>query len=207
MNKKTLLQRLAAACLFGLLTPALAAGPSRLSDADSHFLQAAAAAQAFQVQAADLARDRAASTEVRTYAARMQARHPGEDTGGLKRLAGSKQVTLPDKPEPADQRTLQTLAGKTGAAFDALYIEQVAVDAHIKTEALYRNAARQAGDAQVREFAARAAPAVADSLTLARALKHDPAAKQEPGQPTPQGEPATVSPAAREAPASVVPAK
>jgi len=206
MNKKKILQRLAAICLSGGVAASWAAVAAGLSEADSHFLQAAAAADAFQVQAASLARERAASTEVRTFAAKMQAQHQ-EDGAGLKRLAASKQVTLPDQPEPADQRTLETLAGKTGTEFDALYTDQVAVAAHAKTDALYRDAARQAGDAQVREFAAQAGPRQADHLTLARALKRDPAARQDQIQPATRGEPPAVSPAAREAPASVAPEK
>ncbi|MBB1624726.1 DUF4142 domain-containing protein [Achromobacter sp. UMC71] len=206
MTRKTLMQGLAAACLFGLLAAPLAAGAAGLPDADSHFLQAAAAADAFQARAAALAHDRAASTEVRTFAAKMQSQHQA-GAADLQRLARSKQVALPDKPEPADQRTLDGLAGKTGAAFDALYIDQVAVDAHVKTVALYQDAAKQAGDAQVREFAARAAPALADHLALARALKRDPAANQERMPPAAKDEPAAISPAAREAPASVAPTK
>ena len=182
MNKKKILQRLAAICLWGGMSMPWAVGAAGLSEADSHFLQAAAAADAFQVQAAGLARERAASTEVRTFAAKMQAQHQ-EGSADLKRLAASTQVTLPNQPEPADQRTLETLAGKTGTEFDALYMDQVAVAAHAKTDALYRDAARQAGDAQVRQFAAQAGPMQADHLTLARALKRDPATRQDQIQP------------------------
>ena len=52
MNKKKILQRLAAICLWGGMSMPWAVGAAGLSEADSHFLQAAAAADAFQVQAA-----------------------------------------------------------------------------------------------------------------------------------------------------------
>ena len=206
MNKKTLLQGLAVACLFALLTAPLAARAAGLSPTDSHFLQAAAASNAFQVQAAGLASERAASTEVRTFAGKMQSRYQGLDAD-LRRLARDKQVSLPVKAEPVDQRTLDELAGNTGAAFDALYVEQVALRGHEKTETLYRTAAGQGGgDADVRDFAARHQSALADHLTLARALKRDPAANPERMPPATRGEPAPVSPAERTAPASVAPA-
>ena len=205
MNKKTLLLGLAAACLFALLTAPLAAWSAGLSAADSHFLQAAAASNAFQAQAARLAGERAASTEVRVFAGKMQSRCQELDAD-LRRLARDKQVTLPAKAEPSDQRTLEDLAGKTGAAFDARYVDQVALRGQEKAEALYRGAAGQARDAEVRDFAARRQPALADYLALARALKRDPAANPARMPPATRGEPAPVSPAERTAPASVAPA-
>lgn len=168
MNNEMMWRGVLAACLFALLTAPLAARAQALPPADSHFLQAAAAADAFQVQAARLAGERAASTEVRTFAGKMQARHQDLDRD-LRQLAQARRVPLPDKAEPADQRTLDALAGKTGPAFDTLYVEQVALQAHEKAESLYRTAASQGGDAQVREFAARHQSALADHLALARA--------------------------------------
>lgn len=206
MNKKTLWRRLLAACLLALLAAPLAARAAQPSAADSHFLQAAAAANAFQVLAAQAAEKRAGSTEVRTFAGKMQARHQELDAD-LRRLAEDKQVPLPSKPEPSDQRTLEALAGKTGTAFDALYIDQVALAAHVQAEMLYRTAATQAADAQIRAFAARHQPALADHLALARALKRDPAANPTQVPPATRGEPPAVSPAERNAPASVAPQK
>lgn len=206
MNNEMMWRGLLAACLFALLTAPLAARAQALPPADSHFLQAAAAADAFQAQAARLAGERAASTEVRTFAGKMQARYQDLDRD-LRQLAQARRVPLPDKAEPADQRTLDALAGKTGPAFDTLYVEQVALQAHEKAESLYRTAASQGGDAQVREFAARHQSALADHLALARALKRDPAANPERMPPATRGEPPPVSPAERAAPASVAPAK
>ncbi|CUI32956.1 Predicted outer membrane protein [Achromobacter xylosoxidans] len=205
MNYRTLLQALLAACLFMLLAAPLAAHAAQLSPADSHFLQAAAAADAFQLQAARLASERAASTEVRAFAEKMRSSYQERDAG-LRQLARAKRITLPAKAEPGDQRALEAMAGKTGEAFDSLYIEQVALLAHEKSERLYRTAAEQSADAQVRDFALRHQPVLADQLALARALKRDPAARPDAAAPPArQGEPPPVSPAERSAPASVAP--
>ncbi|WP_144657264.1 DUF4142 domain-containing protein [Achromobacter dolens] len=206
MNQRTLWQGLVAACLFSLLAAPLAARAAAVSRADSHFLQAAAAADAFQVEAAKLAGERAGSTEVHTFAAKMQARYAELDRE-LRQLADDRKVALPGKAEPSDQRTLEALAGKTGPAFDALYVEQVALQAHEKAEKLYRAAAGQGGDAKIREFAARHVSTLGDHLALARALKRDPAANPERMPPATPGEPPPVSPAERAAPASVTPGK
>lgn len=206
MTKKTLLRGLMATCLSALLAVPLGARAAQPSAADSHFLQAAAAANAFQVLAAQSANERAASTEVRTFAGKMQAWHQELDAD-LRRLARDRQVTLPSKPGPADQRTLEALAGKTGTAYDALYVDQVALAAHVQAEALYRTAAAQAVDVQIREFAARHQQELADHLALARALKRDPAANPAQVAPATRGEPPPVSPAERNAPASVAPQK
>ncbi len=206
MKPRILLQAALAACLFVLLAAPLAARAAPLTPADSHFLQAAAAAGALQMQAARLAGERASSTEVSAFADKMQTRYQALDAD-LRQLARDKQLTLPAKAEPSDQRALQALADKRGAAFDALYVDQVALQAHEKAERLYRTAAgRQGGDAQVREFAVRNQSVPADFLTLARALKRDPATDAgQGGPPAGRGEPAPVSPAERTAPASVAP--
>jgi putative membrane protein len=74
---------------------------------------------------------------------------------------------------------------------------------------LYETAARQSEDPEVRDFAVRSLPGVAQRLAMGRALQRDPPAgadRTDRIQPPVKGEAPAVSPASREAPASIAPA-
>lgn len=201
------LRGLASACLLALpciLWPAHAQG---LAEADARFLQAAAGSGQFEVEAAELARQRSNDGAVKAYAARMLEQHRAMN-GDLKALALRKQVTLPEQPAEPDRRTLDQLGDRQGADFDALYIQKAAIDAHVMANRLYETAAKEAEDPQVRDFAVRALPTVAEHLAMSRALRQGPpAADPDKIQSAVKGEPPAVSPASREAPASIAPAR
>ncbi|MGY6272252.1 DUF4142 domain-containing protein [Achromobacter denitrificans] len=199
-------QRMAAAFLLaaaGASNPAHAQG---LAEADGRFLQAAAASGMFEIEAAQLAQERAESSDVKAYAAKMLEQHRAM-SGDLKTLALRKQATLPGQPSEPDRGTLEQLANRSGADFDVMYVQKAGVDAHVMANRLFETAARQSEDPQVRDFAVRSLPAVAGHLAMARALQHGPPADAGKIQPAAKGEAPAVSPASREAPASIAPAK
>lgn len=206
MNKTTRpkLARLAAAAL--LAGAASLSWAADLAAPDARFLQAAAGAGMFEVEAAELAAKRAQDAQVRTFAAKMLAQH-GAVNKELKALAAAKKVSLPGEPGEPDRATLAQLKEVSGAAFDALYIDKAAVDAHATANRLFDTAAKESKDPQVRDFAARTLPMLADHYSMSRALKREPAVNGDKIQPAVKGEAPAVSPASREAPASVVPEK
>ena len=195
---------LAAIALFAGAPPAIRAAD--LAASDARFLQAAAGAGLFEVQAAELAGKRAQDAQVRAYAAKMLAQHR-KVNDELKALAAAKQLRLPGEPGEPDRATLEQLRAKTGAAFDELYVEKAAVDAHAIANRLFQTAAKESADPQVREFASRTLPMLAEHYSMSRTLMGQPAANGDRIQPAPKGEAPAVSPASREAPASVVPPK
>ena len=194
------------ACLLALTCLVGSAHAQELAEADARFLQAAAGSGQFEMQAAQLARQRAGSGEVKAYAAKVREQHRAMN-GDLQALAGRKHVTLPEQPAEPDRRTLEQLDGMQGADFDALYIQKAAVDAHVIANRLYETAAREAEDPEVRDFAVQALPTVAEHLAMGRALGRAPASDPDKIQPPVKGEPPAVSPASREAPASIAPAR
>ncbi|KGD86913.1 hypothetical protein JL37_28830 [Achromobacter sp. RTa] len=206
MGKFTWMRGLAAAFLLaapGALCPAYAQG---LDEADARFLQAAAGAGLFEMEAAQLAQQRAGSSEIKAYAAKMLEQHRAMN-GDLKTLALQKQVTLPERPAEPDRGTLEQLRGRTGPDFDAVYVQKAAVDAHVMANRLFETAARQSADPQVRDFAVRGLPVVAEHLAMSRALQRPAPKGGDKIMPPVKGEPPAVSPASREAPASIAPAK
>ncbi|AVJ28057.1 DUF4142 domain-containing protein [Achromobacter spanius] len=179
---------------------------AELAASDARFLQAASGSGLFEVQAAELAGKRAQDAQVRAFAAKMLEQHSAVNKE-LKALAASKNVSLPDQPAEPERATLHELGGKTGAAFDQLYIQKAAVDAHATANRLFETAAKASEDAQVRDFAVRTLPMLSDHYAMSRALQREPAVNGEKIHPAPKGEAPPVSPASRAAPASVVPEK
>jgi len=205
--KKTLwLCGIVALCL--LAAPGVLGGvqAQELAEPEARFLQAAAGSGMFEVKAAELAQKRAGDADVKAYAAKMRERYSGMNAE-LKALAEAEQVKLPGEPSEPDRGTLEQLGNRTGPDFDALYIEKAAVDAHTTANRLYQTAARESKDPQVRDFAVRALPMLAEHLAMGRQLQGTPPADPDKIQPAVKGEAPAVSPASREAPASIAPAK
>lgn len=206
MGKTTWMRGLAAAFLLavpGILCAAYAQG---LDEADARFLQAAAGNGLFEMEAARLAQKQADSSDIKTFAAKMLEQHRAMN-GDLKTLALQKQVTLPEQPAEPNRGTLDQLRGRKGPDFDVVYVQKAAVDAHVMANRLYETAARQSADPQVRDFAQRALPMLAEHLAMSRALQRPRPAGGDRILPPVKGEAPAVSPASREAPASIAPAK
>ena len=177
-----------------------------LPEADARFLQAAAGLGMFEIEAARLAQQRADSRAVKSYAAQMLEQHRAIDKE-LRTLAQRKQVTLPDQPSEPDRSTLEQLRNRSGADFDVVYAKRAAVDAHVMANRLYETAARESEDPQVRDFATRVLPVVTQHLAMSRELQQGRPANGDKIQPPVKGEAPAVSPASRDAPASIAPPK
>ncbi|UIP18299.1 DUF4142 domain-containing protein [Achromobacter deleyi] len=204
-TRKSMLAALAAMTM--LLVAPTAVCAADLAESDARFLQAAAGGGIFEVQAAELAKKRAGDAQVKAYAAKMLEQHRAVNAE-LKALAASKQVTLPARPDEPDRATLEQLQGMTGAAFDQLYVEKAALDAHATANRLFGTAAKESEDPQIRGFAERTLPMLADHYAMSRALMREASpATGEKIQPAVKGEAPAVSPASRQAPPSVVPPK
>ncbi|WP_258128215.1 DUF4142 domain-containing protein [Achromobacter anxifer] len=203
MKKTTWMCAVAALCLFA--APGLLGGAQaqELAEPDARFLQAAAASGMFEEQAARLAEKRAADGEVKAFAAKMLEQHRALDVE-LKTLAGRKLVKLPAEPSEPDRRTLEQLGDRTGPDFDTLYVEKAAMDAHTMANRLYETAARESKDPQVRDFAVRTLPTLAEHLAMSRKLQRGPPSEPDKIQPAVKGEAPAVSPASRDAPASSI---
>ncbi len=206
MKKTIWVYGIVAVCL--LIAPCVLGGvqAQELAASETRFLQAAAGSGMFEVEAAELAKKRAGNAGVKAYAEKMLAQHRAMNAE-LKALANRKQVKLPASSSEPDRGTLEQLAGRSGADFDALYIEKAAVDAHTTANRLFETAARESKDPQVRDFAVRALPMLAEHLAMGRRLQGSPPADPDKIQPAVKGEAPAVSPASREAPASIAPAR
>lgn len=206
LNQTTWKTTVAAWAALALLAVPLMLRAADLAQADARFLYAAAGAGIFEVEAAELAGKRAQAPEIKAFAAKMLEQHRAVNAE-LKTLAAAKKAGLPSEPSEPDRATLEQLQAKTGAAFDQLYADKAALDAHVTANRLFETAAKEAEDPQIRDFAARTLPMLADHLAMSRKLQRGPPAHTEKIQPAVKGEAPAVSPASRQAPPAIVPPK
>jgi putative membrane protein len=87
----------------------------------------------------------------------------------LAALARARGITVPDAPDQAGQTVSAALAARSGPEFDREYAAQQAA-AHEATLALFRFAAANAADPELKAFARRYEPAIAHHLKEAQGL-------------------------------------
>ncbi len=88
----------------------------------------------------------------------------------LKSLATNKGVELSTEPSMAQQAELKAL-GFLDDGFDKSYVDRMAVAAHESTVELFKKAAENAEDVDVKSFAKDKLPALQSHLEMARTLK------------------------------------
>lgn len=72
---------------------------------------------------------------------------------------------------PADTAKLQKLQAAQGTAFDRLYVDMVAVQAHAEAVALFNQQTSQGSDMEVRSFAAQKLPTLQQHLQMGQTLR------------------------------------
>lgn len=174
MNR--MIRTAAMAALAASFSVAAVAAP--LARADKEFLVKAAQNGAVEVDASTAAKRQAASADVKSFADMMITDHT-QVAAELKSLADAKGVPVPLQPSEAQQSQIHQMSMKSGAAFDAAYIKDVGVKAHMETIALFKKASTSASDPDVKAFAAKTLPNLEAHLAHAKSLQTSmPMAKQ-----------------------------
>ncbi|MEC5387886.1 DUF4142 domain-containing protein [Uliginosibacterium sp. H3] len=155
----------------GILMPGtlFAAG---ITSADRAFIEAAAYASHTQIDGARLAQKRAASSDVKSFAATMLEDHIrlGEE---LEKLAALKNVKIPTEPRLSQKARLRLLGTYSGASFDKRYVREICMDEHAQAVKLFRKAARDADDREIRDLAGKLLPRLEHHLQMANTLSSD----------------------------------
>ena len=158
---------LSAAIGFAMAQGAVAAD---LSNSDQRFLRKAAESGMLEMQASELAVQKAQHPEVKKYAEMMIKDH-GEADKELKALAKNKGFQLPVELEGGKKRLMEDLRQLDGPSFDEEYVDEVAVDAHEDAVDLFEDAADDADDADVKAFAAKLLPVLQQHLERGEQLE------------------------------------
>jgi len=140
-----------------------------LSDQD--FADTMGASDMFEIESGKLARTKAESADVKSFAAMLIIDH-NKSTGDLKKAAAAaKPAIIPVPKMTAEQESnLAALRSATpGAAFDTLYLSQQ-IPAHEKALATLKSYAASGANADFKAFATKTQGPVSMHLERARAL-------------------------------------
>ena len=150
---------------------------AKVEGKDADFLKQAAQNGHAEVEASKLAQTKATQPDVKSFAQKMVDDHQKAHQE-LAQLAQSKGVKLPEDPSLMQRGKLKMLSGADGEKFDKRYAESFGVKAHEDTVKLFKDAAANAKDAEVKAFAQKTLPKLEEHLTMARSMEAavDPAA-------------------------------
>jgi putative membrane protein len=134
------------------------------------FVARAAAANAFEIAAAEVAEARAQNAAVKQFAAMMGHDHAesADELAAALRDAGQS-LTPGGSPRPEQQAALDALRSVDPKGFDKAYMDGQ-VQAHQTTLALLQGYAQDGETVSLKVFAGKAASVVQHHLTLARSL-------------------------------------
>jgi putative membrane protein len=139
-----------------------------LTPADRTFVNEAAVGGMAEVQLGQLAVKNAKSPDVKNFGQRMVDDHTRVNND-LKQLASSKGITLPTDLDTKHKETVDRLSKLTGEQFDKAYMNDMIED-HTKDVADFRKEASEAGDPDVKAFAAKTLPTLEEHLALAKSI-------------------------------------
>lgn len=131
-------------------------------DDDGDFAVKAANGGMLEMEVARLAREKAQSSQVKEFAAMMMADHQKANEE-LKALAGRKNITLPARLGDDEQKHVDELAKLSGAEFDKKYVDLMVED-HEDDVKLFKEAADDSDDADLKAFAAKQLPTLQKHL-------------------------------------------
>lgn len=140
-----------------------------VSMSDKSFLKKAAQSGHFEVEGSKLALKKSKNPDIQKFAKQMIADHQkaGEE---LKALAQSKKVELPADPSFMQKGSLMLLDTYNTKNFDEEYAENVGVDAHEATVELFEKAAKDADDADIKQFANKTLPTLKHHYEMSKKL-------------------------------------
>jgi putative membrane protein len=136
-----------------------------LSAEDNDFVSKAAMGGLAEVQYGNLALQKAASADVKSFAQKMVTDH-GAANQELQTIATAKGVTLPTELTGTHKAGFDHLNMLSGAEFDKAYMQHMVAD-HEKDVAEFEKASTSAVDSEVKAFAAKTLPTLQQHKQLA----------------------------------------
>jgi putative membrane protein len=146
------------------------AGAADLSGKDKSFMTDAAESGHAEINASKIALEKNRSPAVKDFAEAMIGDHTTVGDA-LAKLAASKNLTLPDGPSVMQKTKIAVLSKLDGATFDKQYAGIIGVSAHEDAVKLFKDAAANAKDPDVKQFASETLPKLQHHLEMAKRLK------------------------------------
>jgi putative membrane protein len=136
---------------------------------DADFMVKAASGGMLEVELGKMALQKASNPQVKKFAQQMVADH-SKANEELKALAAKKNITLPTTPGDEAQEHINDLAKYSGAEFDKKYAELMHKD-HQEDLDLFKEAADDAEDPEVKAFAAKTLPVLQNHHQMAEQME------------------------------------
>jgi putative membrane protein len=150
-------------------TSSTAATTSEVSASDKKFVEKAASGGMAEVQAAQLAQQKADDQKVKDFAQQMITDHTAANQQ-LTTLAQKKGITIPSDLSASDQTQLDKLGKLDGKKFDKAYMKDQVKD-HQAMLTLLQKEAKSGKDADLKSFAEQTVPTVQKHLEMAQSDK------------------------------------
>jgi len=141
----------------------------QLSAKDYKFVSEAARGGTAEVELGDLAKQKAVSQEIRTFAERMVADH-SKANDELRRLASQKGTIVPAEMSHKENAEMKRFQKLTGRDFDRASAEAMLKD-HKADVKEFQTAAKNLNDPDLRAFAQKTLPTLEEHLRMARNLE------------------------------------
>jgi putative membrane protein len=164
----------AALALVAVTGPSLAADPmttatgGTLASGDRTFVEKATIGGMTEIQASQLAQDKASSPAVKDFATKMVADHT-KAGDQLTKIATSKDVTPPGTLDKSHKGNVDKLSEKSGADFDKAYMKAMVSD-HKDTVSLFEKESKSGKDSDLKAFASTTLPTIQGHLQMAQTV-------------------------------------
>jgi putative membrane protein len=163
---RTSLALTATAVLLLTATAALAAP----APADKAFAMTAAQSGLAEVQAGQMASQKATSGSVKQFGQKLVTDH-SQANDQLQQIAQQENLTLPTQPNSTQQAQGQRLSGLSGAAFDKAFVLDEVQD-HQQAIATFQREAKSGKDPALKDFAQKSLPMLRQHLQMAQSLNN-----------------------------------
>lgn len=137
--------------------------------ADRQFLVKAAEGGLYELQAAELAAQRAVDPSVKAFAETLVKDHRAANEK-LRDVAAGLNVPIPSSLPDDKQKEIDELQRTSAQDFDKRFVQTVGIDDHKDDIDLFEKASRQSNDPALRGFALSALPTLRAHLDAARRL-------------------------------------
>jgi putative membrane protein len=146
-------------------TQKTAATTGTVAASDRAFAREAAVGGMAEVDLGNLAKEKASSPDVKSFAERMVTDH-SKASDELKQWASQNQVTLPTELNAKDKATHARLEKLSGAAFDKAYMRAMLAD-HKADVAKFKTESKSARNPDLKDWAGKTLPTLEDHLKQA----------------------------------------
>jgi len=143
---------------------------------DRTFAMQAASGGMLEVQLGQLASQKAANTQVRSFGQRMVTDH-SQANQRLMQVAQNKGMDLPKEMMPEHRSHYDMMAGLSGAEFDRMYMSHM-VEEHNKDISSFEQQSRNGQDGDLRAFAQQTLPTLRQHREMAQSIAGSVGASQ-----------------------------